>query len=174
MKYRRLFLGSGVGLLAGALALAQAPSNADKQFLITAAKADMTEAHEGQMAQSQGVSDQIKSFGKMLEQDHTQNFQQLQTLAAKLGVTLPAGIDTAKIATIKQLERLKGDAFDRAFARDEVATHKEAIAVFKREADHGSDPDVKAFAQQTVPVLEKHLSTAQDAEKSLTTTSAKR
>jgi putative membrane protein len=161
-------------VLAGAFAFAQTPSNADKRFMINAARADMTEAHEGQLAQSQGMSDQVKTFGATLDKDHAQNFQQLEILASKTGVSLPTGIDTAKIATIKQLERLKGQAFDRAFARDEVTTHKEAIAMFKREAEHGSDPDVKAFAQQTLPALEKHLSMAEDAEKSVLTMSAKR
>jgi putative membrane protein len=159
---------------AGGLALAQTPSPADRRFMISAAKADMTEAHEGQMAQNKGASDRVRSFGTMLDQDHTQNFQQLETLASKLRVTLPAGIDTGKIATIKQLERLKGRAFDRAFARDEVTALKEAIARFKREAQHGSDPDVKAFAQHTIPALEKHLSMAEKAERSVTTISAKR
>jgi putative membrane protein len=174
MHVHHIMPGIAFGLLSGALLFAQAPSNADKTFLINAAKADMTEAHEGQIAENQGVSDQIKSFGRTLDQDHTQNFQQLQTLATKLGVTLPTGIDTEKIATIKQMEHLKGAAFDRAFARDEVTTHKQAIAEFKREAEHGSDPDVKAFAQQTIPTLQKHLDLAEQAEKSGVTTSAKR
>ena len=174
IRFGVVFVLAGVFVFAQTPGFAQTPSAADKQFMINAAKADMTEAHEGQLAQNQGVSDQVKSLGRTLDQDHTQNFQQLQALASKTGVTLPTGIDTAKIATIKQLEHLKGAAFDRAFARDEVTTHKEAIAMFKREAEHGSDPDVKAFAQQTLPVLEKHLSMAEDAEKSVTTTSAKR
>jgi putative membrane protein len=165
MYAHRIAWGVGFALFAtGALAFA-ALSNADKEFLMNVAKADMEEAHEGQMAQAQGQSQDVKSFGQTLDQDHTQNFQQLETLAAKEGVTLPTGIDTAKIATIKQLEHLKGAAFDHAFAKDEITTHRQAIAEFKREAEHGTDPDVKAFAQQTIPVLQKHLTLAEQAAK---------
>jgi putative membrane protein len=158
----------GVALTAfAAVAMGQTLSNADKQFLMKAATADMTEAHEGQMAQTQGTASGVKSFGQMLEQDHTQNFQQLEALAAKLNVTLPTGINTAKVTAIAQLQRLNGQAFDRAFARDEVAGHKQAIAEFKREAEHATNADVKAYAEQTVPVLEKHLSQAEETEKDL-------
>lgn len=154
-----------LALSAGAIVFAQPLSNADKEFMIAAAKANMTEAHEGQMAQSQGTAQDVKDFGRMLEQDHTQAYQQLAALAAKTGVTIPNGIDTSKISTIKQLEPLKGAAFDRAFAKTEITTHHQAIAEFKREAEHGSDPDVKAYAQQTIPTLEKHLSTAEQCAK---------
>lgn len=166
MRIERMVGGLCVAVLAGGTALAASLSNADKQFMMTAAKANMTEAHEGQMAENQGVGDAVKNLGRTMDQDHTQAYQQLQALAQKDGVEIPTGIDTAKIAEIKQLEHLKGMAFDRAFARDEVAAHKQAIAEFKREAEHGSDPDVKAYANQTIPVLEKHLSMAEQAEKS--------
>lgn len=167
MQIYRMAAGAAFVLFAGTLAFGQSLSTAEKDFLMKAATADMTEAHEGQMAESQGTADDIKSFGRTLDQDHTQNFQQLEALASKLNVTLPTGINTAKIATIEQLQRLNGQAFDRAFARDEAAGHKTAIAEFKRQAEHATNPDVKAYAQQTLPVLEKHLSLAEQAEKSL-------
>lgn len=165
MRIERIFGCICIALLAGGAAFAADLSKADKDFMVAAAKANMTEAHEGQMAESQGNADAVKSLGRTLEQDHTQAYQQLQALAQKTGVAIPVGIDTAKNPTIKQLEHLKGPAFDKAFAKDEIATHRQAIAEFKREAEHGTDPEVKAFASQTIPVLEKHLSMAEQAEK---------
>lgn len=166
MRTNRIACAAALFLFGGTLVFGQALSTADKDFLMKAAKADMTEAHEGQMAEAQATSADVKSLGQTLDQDHTQNFQQLSALAAKLNFTLPAGINTAKIPAIAQMQRLKGSAFDKTFARDEVAGHKQAIAEFKHEADHATNPDVKAYAQQTVPVLEKHLSMAEQAEKS--------
>lgn len=165
MRMERIVGSVGVVLLLGGTAIAASLSKADKDFMVAAAKANMTEAHEGQMAENQGSADAVKSLGRTLDQDHSQAYGQLETLAQKLGVTIPNGIDTAKDATIRQLEKLKGPAFDKAFTRDEVATHHAAIAEFKREAEHGTDPDVKAYASQTVPVLEKHLTMAEQAEK---------
>ena len=165
MRMERIFGCICIASLAGGAALAADLSKADKDFMIAAAKANMTEAHEGQMAESQGGADSVKTLGRTLEQDHTQAYQQLQALSQKNGVAIPTGIDTAKNPSIRQLEHLKGAAFDKAFAREEVATHREAIVEFKREAEHGTDPDVKAYATQTIPVLQKHLSMAEQVER---------
>jgi putative membrane protein len=143
----------------------QAVSSADKQFMIMAAKADMTEANEGQLAENQAKRDEVKDFARMLVKDHTESYEGLTELAAKLGVTIPKGIDTGKDRTIQQLVHLKDAHFDVQFVRDEIASHKQALAAFKREAASGSDADVKAFAAKTIPVLEKHLQAAEAAAK---------
>ena len=136
-------------------------SNVDKEFLITAARTDLIEAHEGQMAEKQASHADVKDLGKTLVQDHTQSYQQLTALAAKTGVSIPKGIDAAKDRTIAQLAPLKGARFDHQFTAYEIAGEQRAIAVFKREAEHGEDADVKAYAAKIVPVLEKHLQLAQ-------------
>jgi len=171
MQIRNILSGAcGFALLATAgIAYASTASktvsNTDRQFMITAARADMTEAHEGQMAENQATQADVKTFAKTLVDDHTSAYAELSELAAKLNVTIPKGIDVAKNQTIVQLVHAKGARFDSQFARDEVAAHKSAIAVFKREAAHGQDTDVKAYAAKMVPVLEKHLHAAEGLAK---------
>ena len=128
----------------------------------------MIEAHEGQMAQEQASRADIKEFGKTLAQDHTESYGQLTALAAKTGGSIPKGINAAHNPAIRQLVHLKGAGFDRQFARDQIAANRQAIAAFKREAAHGQDPDVKAYANKMVPVLEKHLHQAEEAAKPVT------
>jgi putative membrane protein len=152
-------------LVAAGTAYAASLSNADRQFLMTATKGDMREVQEGQMAENQASSACVKDLARTLVQDHNQNYQQLSDLAAKSGVSLPKGTDTANDPTMRQLTGVTGPAFDRQFAHDEVATHRQVIAEFKHEAEYGQDPDVKAFAAQTIPVLEKHLRMAEECAK---------
>ena len=147
------------------IACAASFSNGDKQFMIMAAKTDMTEAHEGQMAENQANRADVKAFAKTLVQDHTDAYVQLQELAAKTGVTIPAGINTATDPEIGSLVHLKGDTFDRQFTRDEIAHHQHALAVFEREAKQGHDPAVKDYAAKMIPVLEKHLHLAEECAK---------
>jgi putative membrane protein len=146
-------------------ALAADLSSSDKQFLITAAKTDMIEAHEGQMAENQASRSDVKDFARTLVQDHTDDYGRLTTLASKVGVSIPTGINSAKEHGIAPLARLKGDRFDREFTSEEVADHKRVLAEFRREAEHGKDPDVKAYASAEIPVLEKHLHLAESCEK---------
>jgi putative membrane protein len=143
------------------MAQAQTASNADKAFMRMAAQADMTEAHLGQMAESQASQSQVKDFGQKLTHDHTDAYEQLAALAAKTGSAIPKGIDIRKMSAVEQLMKLKGTQFDRVFVQDEIRGHQKALAEFKREAQHGQDPDVKAYASKMIPVLEDHLHEAQ-------------
>ncbi|MGA2114201.1 MAG: DUF4142 domain-containing protein [Bryobacteraceae bacterium] len=167
MQIRSIQVGAScIGLLAVAgIAYGASLSGADKQFLAIAARADMTEAHEGQIAEDRAAAPAVKDFAKTMVQDHTENYERLTVLAAQDGVPIPKGINSARDPAIRQLVHLKGPSFDRTFATDEIAAHRHAIAVFKHEAEHGQDPGVKAFAEKTIPVLEKHLQLAEACAK---------
>jgi len=136
----------------------------DKQFMVMAATLNMTQAHEGQMAEKQANRTDVRSFGQSLDQDHKQAYTELSRLASKTGVTIPTSI-VARNRDIEQLDRLKGKQFDSQFARDEVSTDQRALTEFKREAKQGQDPDVKAYASKMIPVIEKHLHDAQACAK---------
>jgi putative membrane protein len=160
-------------MLAGALALAMtvtaaqaqsgkdAPkaSKADQQFVTDAVRGDMAEVNIGKLAQQNGGSADVKSFGQMLEQDHGQHLTKAQNLAQQLGVTPPNAPSSAQKATYDKLSKLNGASFDRQFAAAMVKDHKEDIAKYEKEAK--SKGPAAGFAQETVPVLQKHLQTAQ-------------
>jgi putative membrane protein len=130
-----------------------------------AAQANMTEAHIGQMAETQASESQVKDFGQKLINDHTDAYTQLTALAAKTGESIPTGIDVRKISTVEQLMKLKGKQFDHQFVQSEIRDHEKAIADFKREAQRGQDPDVKAYASKMIPILEGHLKQAKTLAK---------
>jgi putative membrane protein len=169
MQIRNILSGACcLALLAAAgIAYAASLSKVDKQFMVMAAKTDMIEANEGQLAENQAARKDVKDFAKTLVQDHTESYQHLTKLAAKTGVSIPKGIDGTKDRTIQQLTHLKGDRFERQFTRDEIAAHRRAIATFKNEAAHGQDTEVKAYAAKMIPVLEKHLHLAEECVKPL-------
>jgi putative membrane protein len=135
-------------------------SAADQAFMKMAAQSDMTEAHIGQMAANQASQSQVKDFGQKLTHDHTDAYAELAMLATKTGSSIPKGIDIRRISAVEQLKKLKGKKFDRQFVLEEIRDHEKAIVEFKREAQHGKDPDVKAYASKMIPVLQDHLSQA--------------
>jgi putative membrane protein len=45
-----------------------------------------------------------------------------------------------------------------------VSDHRTDVNEFKREADHGSDPDIKDFAGKTLPTLQEHLQQAESTD----------
>jgi len=50
-----------------------------------------------------------------------------------------------------------------------LSDHRKDVAEFKKEAAHGHDPDVKAFASKTLPTLEEHLKLASETRKAVGT-----
>jgi putative membrane protein len=148
-------------------ALAQkAPAMSDQQFLDFAAQTDMVEAHIGQLAQSEASSQAVKDYAQMLVTDHTNDYLALHGLAAKDNLNLPGAIDAAhNKAMIAPYHQLKGAGFDHRYVEDMIAGHTKAIAIYKQEAADAQDPEVKAYAQETLPTLEKHLDGAKALEK---------
>ena len=162
---RIVLVGCGSALLSiPALAQSVKLSPADKEFLNMAAVANMTEAHLGQMAESQASRSGVKDFGQTLVKDHTSAYQELAALGSKLGQKIPTGIDVSRDKAVERLADLKGTKFDSQFLRAEVQDHERALAAFRREVRHGRDQDVKAYASQVLPTMEEHL---REAEKLL-------
>ena len=136
---------------------AQTPvSKHDKEFAVCAAKAGMKEVKLGQLALTNGSSQQIKNLGQQMVDDHSKANAELMELTSKKAITLPSGMTEKEQKGYDKLAKLKGAEFDKAYAKCMVKDHKQAICLFKREAKKGEDSDLKTFAQGKVPTLEHH------------------
>ena len=140
---------------------------ADQTFLRKAAQGGTAEVELGKVARQNGGSDQVKQFGQRMVADHTAANDTLKQLAARKGVSVPAQPDPADQREKARLQKLKGAQFDRAYIDYMVRDHQKDVSEFRKEANSAKDPDVKAFAQQTLPTLEEHLKMAQQAQKNL-------
>jgi putative membrane protein len=165
---RTILLALCMSMLCCAPALAQTSSTSpsDQQFVDFAAQTDMMEAHLGQLAGEQAAGQNIKDFAQMLVTDHSNDYQQLTVAASKASLTVPKGLDAAHDKMIAPLAKMKGTAFDHRFAQEMIAGHQKAMGAYQREAQNGQNADLKAYANQTLPTLEKHLQAAQDLVKS--------
>ncbi len=132
----------------------------DHRFIKEAAQGGMAEVELGNLAQQNSSSAAVKEFGNRMVTDHTKANDGLRQIADQKGITLPTTTDAKDEQTSKMLESKQGAAFDKAYMRDMVKDHEADIAAFRHEAEYGKDPQVKAWAQQTLPVLEEHLSLA--------------
>ena len=154
-----LFLASGA--LAWAGVAAADVSHGDREFMEKAAEAGHTEIDASKLAQSKASSAEVKSFASTMITDHSKVGSELDQLAASKNVKVPTEPSVAQRAKIKLLEASSGTSFDKHYANEiGVAAHKDAVALFQKEAAQGSDPDVKAFAAKTLPGLNHHLEMA--------------
>lgn len=161
------FVLASCALLGSALFAAEKPMT-DQEFVDFAAQTDMTEAHVGQLAQEKAEAQGVKDYGQMLASDHTNDYNTVTAVATKANLTVPKGLDAMHNKMIAPLDHLKGTTFDHQFLTQMVAGHKHAIAVYKQEADNAQNADLKSYAQQALPTLEKHMNAAQDLIKNKT------
>ncbi|HET7595238.1 MAG TPA: DUF4142 domain-containing protein [Stellaceae bacterium] len=155
-----------VAALAAAPALAQATkaSRADSKFIEQVAKDGQAEVDLAQLAQQKTQSPEVKSLARRLAADHSKSNQQLMQIAQQGGVQPPTGPDKSASKKRAKLEKLDGQAFDQAFVKEVVQDHEKDIKYFRKEENSLKDPQLKSFAQQTLPVLQDHLQMAQQAQ----------
>ncbi len=142
--------------------LAFGADDPDASFYKKAAESGIFEVEAGNQAQQKANMQPVKDFGAMMVKDHTAAGDQLKSLAASKGVSLPTSASVTEMAEKGKLDVLSGDTYDKSYIKGQIKAHHEAIALFKKEIATGQDADAKAFAQQTLPTLQAHLKAARD------------
>ncbi len=123
-------------------------------FVKDAAEGGMAEVEMGKLAATKAKDAEVKKFGQMMVTDHSKANEELKALAAKKNFQLPADAGSHK-DDIDDLS--KSTNFDKDYVDAMVDDHETDVKAFQRQAENGSDPDVKAFAAKTLPTLQKHL-----------------
>lgn len=133
-----------------------------KAFLTAAADINLSEISLGKLAEQKGATQAVKDFGKRMVDDHTKLESQLETCAKQEGVTLPTKPGGQDAAVKQQLSQQSGAQFDQAYIQQMISGHKQAVAMFQNEIEHGQDPAIKSAAQSALPVIQQHLQLAQN------------
>ncbi len=133
----------------------QSPKDS-KEFAIKAAESGMLEVKLAQLAQQKSQSQEIKQLAQKLEQDHTQANTQLTALARQKNIDLPTDLKGDCQEYYEAFQKLDGPDFDNAYLLFNVQGHLKSIMMFQKEAQNGSDQDIKQWASQTLPTLQRH------------------
>src|SRR5215469_6352425 len=151
----------------------QPVSSQDHTFMEEASLINLTEISLGKYLHAHAATTTAKDLGATYFHDHTAAQADLRKLASRLHVTLPTLPSVHHGSIVAQVEDEKGRALDVAFAKVSVGGHKAAIAIFKKEESAGSNPAVKAYAAEYLPMLQTHLKLAEHAESKLGVTPTK-
>ena len=126
-------------------------------FMQETAMAGVAEVQLGQLALQRSSSEEVKQFADAIVNDHTVADQQLRNLAEKKNVNLPVQPNEEHRTVADRLSRLKGSAFDRQYISAMVKNHQKTVDRFTEQAEQGQDPELKAFADRNLPILQQHL-----------------
>lgn len=147
-------------LLPLSVSAAMAKDKPSEAFLKKAIEGNYAEVNMGDLAQKNGRSDGVKSFGKMLSTDHAAANQKALDAAKSMGVDAPSGPNAKQKADYDKMSK-SGAAFDKMFAAHMLVDHHRDIAEYKKEAK--MKDAAGEYASGQIDTLQKHL----DAAKSL-------
>lgn len=147
--------------------MAKALSGEDRKFVLMARPMGLAEIKMAQIAKDYASDPKIKQFADRIIQDHTSSNRQLMQLVKGSDISVPDAPDREHEKLIDRLWSLEGEEFDREFMRAELRDHEQAVNLYQREASSGEDSDLKAFAQDCVPILQEHLSQAKSLARSV-------
>lgn len=132
-------------------------------FAIEAANGGMMEVQAGKLAQEKATSQRVKDFAAMMVRDHSKANDELKGLAQSKNIALPDSVVGDHRDHIEKMSKMSGKDFDEHYIDMMVDDHNEDVDKFEKAANNLSDPDLKAWATNTLPTLRAH----QDSAKAL-------
>ncbi len=155
----------GATLACAGTALADV-SMSDSHFLQKAAQAGNYEVKASQLALKKTKNAEIQAFAQHMVDDHTKAGEELKALADKKKVKVSAEPSFTQKASLMLLEKKNGKNFDENYAENVgVDAHKSTVELFEKAAKSADDPEIKEFANKTLPTLNHHYEMAKALDK---------
>ncbi|MCW6508340.1 DUF4142 domain-containing protein [Lichenifustis flavocetrariae] len=143
-------------------AQAQTPIPPSPQdFVMAASQSDHYEIMAAHLALVQGQDPRVRTFAEGMVRDHTRLNEDLRKAAIASGLPSPSpGMSSDQAALLSGLQSLRGADFDKAYTRQQVLAHTQAVAVEDSFAAAGAEANLKKAAQSAVPTIQDHLKMA--------------
>jgi putative membrane protein len=150
-----------------------APALSDPQIAAIVVAANQVDIDAGQLAIKKAKNPEVKKFAERMVTDHSAVNKAAVDLVTKLKVTpeesdASKGLTTGGVDARAKLEKLEGDAFDRAYVDNEVAYHEAVIGVLKSQLiPASSNAELKSALTGAQPAFEAHLEHAKKIQQAL-------
>jgi putative membrane protein len=148
------------------LATAAELSNLDRIFIQKALQSGGAEVRRAAV-EADSSDYRVRQYAGKITTDHQISNQQLMAIASKFGVDMEGAPPQPPLQTTPNpLGRPNAPASHakpmpaKQYFQTEVEAHRQAIALYEHEASSGN-PQLRQYAKQTLPVLQKHLQMAE-------------
>lgn len=146
-------------LLSGLVSAQQADESAqaaDTLFIEAAAASNVFEIGSARLAVENAENQDTKDLAQTIIDDHTKAESQLLQVAEGLDARPNSDLTSAQQLMLNYLRTLSGAEFDAEYLKQQVVVHREAVGLFEIASSTVQDQQLKAFVDETLPVLEKH------------------
>ena len=135
--------------------------DADRKLLTDALRSGRLETSLASIAYTRSTTDMVRQLAGHVRFDFAVANRDLMALMAAHHTALPPEETAEAIAAVDKLGTLTGAALDHAYLLHLVRVHEAAIAQLnKTSADRA--PDIGAYAERMLPMLQDHLDRARE------------
>ncbi len=139
-------------------------SSSDQEFMDKALQGGMKEVQMSGVATTKAQNEEVKAFAQKMINDHSRANNELRDLAKQIGATPIGGTNSEQQKELGELSKLSDAAFDKEYVKKMVADHEKDVAEFQKQANGGTDANLKKFAAETLPTLKMHLEMIKDIQ----------
>jgi putative membrane protein len=134
----------------------------DAQFVAEANLGAPFQVDSGRVGQKRAKNPAVRDYAHLMVITHIPVVDALNTILKRKRITPPPDtlLHGAYDTIITMLTAEHGVEFDRDYVVGQIDCQKGNTALFQNEIHRGTDPDLKAFARQTLPKIENHLQRA--------------
>jgi putative membrane protein len=137
-------------------------ASGDKNFVVTAAASGLFEVQSAQLAASRASASEVQAYAAMLVNHHQQANTELPSWPGRGSIALPAQLPQDLQAELRRVSRESGLKFDKEYLQQiGIKAHQKDIAAFESARGSIRDPQLKAWVEKTLPLLQEHLAQAQ-------------
>jgi putative membrane protein len=138
-------------------------SQSDQDFIIETELLASRDHALGTFVKDKSASGEIQRYAQTVIQDDSEALQKLKDLIQKHEIKEPpAGEQFRDAAQLKSLWR-KG--LDRQFVSLMIQDDENAIAIFREEVESPANPDLRTYASNLLPALQRELKQGRDLQK---------
>lgn len=128
----------------------------DARFLVDAKSYNILETKLAEAAITSGYSASVVALGKQNHEEHLEMDKELDQLARKEKIILPAMMDDRHQALFFEVSKSDRKDFDKNFIRILKMVNEENSSKYMRMATDAKDEDVRAFAARKLDMFKSH------------------
>ena len=129
-------------------------------FIDEASAQGMADIEASRLAHQKSESRAVKDYTIVVINDRTTANQHLAKIAKQLDLPVAPREEIVEKAKALMPQVMEGATFDEAYAASQVKTTQETIDQFQQVVQTTDVPQIKAFAEETLPKLQNHLQMA--------------
>lgn len=147
----------GIQAYASSVAL----DNQDRLFMEAVIRAGLFELRSGDLALQRSSREDVRAYARAVLDDQAAARAQLLAVAAAKSRAVPSVVGAEQQAVLAELKNAPRGTFDTLYLEKVAVQGQSAVvALFKRTVRNSNDPDIRAYAANVLPMLQRHLEQA--------------